>query len=204
MGRRHQFLGTIRLKGNDSLIVLLFLTLLTSGCSSLAPITTVLETFDAAKAVEEDKKQPTTIETVVRNTKEGIIVESSSPDHSTVNGIPVIDKSTYPKPDLDVQKGFSSVPTWLYFLVIASGFFYFINRIRLYYKSKEEALSYDSSRIIDDGWRSSDGRSVQIHGQCSEEQAEATRNADEDESAEVRPSKRRPRISNRISKRSSE
>lgn len=189
-----------------SLTLLMFL----QGCGTFSGIGTVFEFSEAIESKSEVESTPDTIETVVTKKDGKIVVESSAPEHSKiVNGVSVIDKSTGQpslEPKLDIKKGLSTPPTWLYILAGLSGLFFFINMVRNFVHNKKMKRSDedDTDGIDNDGWRCSDGGSVQVHGQRPEEQAEATRDADADEPAEVGSGERRPRISIQVGRRSSE
>jgi len=187
------------------LFLLCFVMLLT-GCGTLAPITTAFEFSKAASSQAEVNKTPDTIETVVTKKDGKIVVESSSPEHSKiVNGVSVIDNSTSLEPKLDIQKGLSTPPTWLYILALLSGVFFFINMVRNFVHNKKMKRSDedDSNGTDYDGWRCSDGRTVQVYGQRSKEQAEADGNDDGGSSAESGHRQSGERIRIEIGRRSS-
>jgi hypothetical protein len=177
------------------------LSLLLSGCGTLSVAPTFFELGEAVESKSEVEQTPDTIETVVTKKDGKIVIESSSPEHSRIPPIELPALET----KLDIEKGLKTPPIWLYILVLLSGTMFFINMIRRFVKNKNMRSDEDDTYGIDnDGGRCSDGRSVQIHGQRTEEQAETTRDADANESAEVGSSERRQRVSIQVGRRSSE
>jgi hypothetical protein len=182
-------------------LFLLCLVMFLTGCGTLAPITTAFEFTEAVESKSKVDKTPDTIETVVTKKDGKIVVESSAPEHSRIPPIELPALET----KLDIEKGLKTPPIWLYLLVLVSGTLFFINMFRRFVKNKKmRSGENDTDGIDNDGRWCSDGRSVQIHGQRTEEQAETTRDADANESAEIGPSERRQRVSIQVGRRSSE
>jgi hypothetical protein len=159
------------------LIILCTTLLLLTSCSTLGPIGTAFEFAEATQSQQEVNSHPDTIETVV--TKDNGTIKVVSDSNKSIVQQPI------PQPKFNPQKAVDSIPIWLIVIVIASGILTLINSIRLHYNNKKGA-HHDTDRSIDDGGRSSDGRSVQIHGSSAEEQASADGNDDERPSATTR------------------
>ena len=180
--------------------ILLISILLLSGCGTLSPITTLFEMGEAAKAVEEDKKQPTTIETTIKKEGGDVVVQSDS-ERSIVAPPKILEPVN--KPRVDIEKGLDAIPAWLILVSVASGILLFINMLR-HRRNNNKGACHDTDRSIDDGRWSSDGRSVQVHGSSAEEQASADGNDDEGSPAATRAQTGRPRVRIQVGRRSSE
>jgi len=171
--------------------VLLALTLVTiSGCSALTPLTTALTVGDVAKKVHEtENPPPPKVEEVSLQANIKPKVNSDE-----IEAVPL------PTPNFDSQKAITSIPWWLFAIVFVSGLITLINSVRSFlYRRKVN----DSSRTNNDGrWRS-DGRSVQVHGSGTEEQAEADGNDDGRSATESGSEKRRQRVRISFGRRSS-
>lgn len=170
-----------------------------SGCGTLAPITTLFELGEAAQAVEEDKEQPTKIETTIKKEGGGVVVSSTS-ERSIVAPPKILEPIN--KPRVDIEKGLDAIPLWLILVSIASGILLFINMLR-HRRNNNKGACHDTDRSIDDGRWSSDGRSVQVHGSSAEEQASADGNDDEGSPAATRAQTGRPRVRIQVGRRSS-
>ena len=181
-------------------LFILLSSLFFSGCGTLTPIATFFELGEAAKAVKEDKQQPTTIETTIK--KEGSEVVVSSTSKRSIVAPPEILEPVN-KPKIDIEKGLNAVPLWLILVSIASGILLFINMLRHRNKNNKGAC-HDTDRSIDDGRWSSDGRSVQVHGSSAEKQASADGNDDEGSPAATRTQTGRSRVRIQVGRRRSE
>jgi hypothetical protein len=184
----------------SSMKYLLVLVVFLSGCGTFLPLTTAFEFSEAAKAVEEDKKQPTKIETTIKK-EGGEVIVSSTSERSIVAPPKILEPIN--KPRVDIEKGLNAVPLWLILVSIASGILLFINMLRHRNKNNKGAC-HDTDRSIDDGRWSSDGRSVQVHGSSAEEQASADGNDDEGSPAATRAQTGRPRVRIQVGRRRSE
>ena len=170
------------------LIALTFVTI--SGCSALTPLTTALTIGDVAKKVHDtENPPPSTVEEVSLKSD---INSKVNPDE--IEAVPL------PSPNFDSKKALTSIPWWMYAIVIVSGIITLINSVRLYlYRRKQN----DTSGTDNDGRRSSDGRSVQVHGPSAEEQAETDGNDDGRSATESGSSEREPRVRISFGRRSS-
>jgi hypothetical protein len=176
----------------------LVLVVFLSGCGTFLPLTTAFEFSEAAKAVEEDKKQPTKIETTIKKEGSEVIVSSTS-ERSIVAPPKILEPIN--KPRVDIEKGLNAVPLWLILVSIASGILLFINMLKTHNNNK--GACHDTNRSIDDGRWSSDGWSVQVHGSSAEEQASADGNDDEGSPAATRAQTGRPRVRIQVGRRRS-
>ena len=155
------------------------------GCAALKPLSTVLTVGEVVKGVDEaESNEPTEIKDVVHKST---IVEED------IESIPL------PSPNFDSKKAVDSIPWWLFAIVFVTGLITLINSVRGFlYRRKIN----DSSRTDNDGrWRS-DGRSVQVHGSGTEEQAKTDGNDDGRSAAESGSEERRQRVRISFRKRS--
>jgi len=163
-------------------VILTSLILVTlSSCSAFTPLTTVLTVGDVTKKVHEtENPPPPKVEDVSLQTNINPKVNADD-----IEAVPL------PTPNFDSQKAIDSIPVWLIVIVIISGLITLINSVRGFlYRRKIN----DSSRTDNDGrWRS-DGRSVQVHGSGTEEQAETDGNDDGRSAAESGSEERRQRV----------
>jgi hypothetical protein len=169
-------------------IVLSLFVITATGCESLTPIASAFSAVNIAKEVIKAENPPPAKVTAVGE------------QPSLVVG----DAETLPLPNItfDEEKALNSIPAWLILIVIVSGILTLINSIRHHYNNKKEVY-HDSSGIDNDGGRSSDGRFVQVHGECTEEQTSSDGNADERPSTEGGHPQRRPRVIIQVGRRSS-
>lgn len=106
-----------------------------------------------------------------------------------------------PSPEFDAKKAITSIPWWMYAIVIVSGIMTLINSVRLYlYRRRQN----DTSGTDNDGRWSSDGRSVQVHGPSAEEQTETDGNDDGGSATESRSEELRQGVRISFGRRSSE
>lgn len=168
------------------LITLILLNL--SACAALKPLSTVLTVGEVVKGVDEAESKP---DKVVADVDLNPTVVN--PDAENIESIPL------PSPNFDSKKAVDSIPWWLFGIVIISGLITLINSVRGFlYRRKIN----DSSRTDNDGrWRS-DGRSVQVHGSGTEEQAETDGNDDGGSATESGSEERRQRVRISFRKRS--
>jgi len=178
--------------------ILLISVLLLGGCGTLAPITTLFELGEAAQAVEEDKKQPTTIETTIKKEGGEVVVQSDS-KRSIVAPPKILEPVN--KPKIDIERGLDAIPLWLILVSTLSGILLFINMLRN--RNNNKGACHDTDRSIDDGRWSSDGRSVQVHGSSAKEQASADGNDDEGSPAATRAQTGRSRVRIQVGRRRS-
>jgi len=175
------------------------------GCESVIPV--AIELIAATKSKIEVDQIPTTIETVVTKNDEGkMVVESSSPEHSSiVPNVEVIDKILAPPldPKFDLISGIKSIPIWLVIIAALSGICVAINRYRRFRFIKKRGEKNDTSRVDNNGRGRSNGRSVQIHGSGSKKQSSPNGIVDERSSTETRTSDGGQRVSIQIGRRSS-
>mgnify|MGYP007072010589 CR=1 FL=1 len=167
------------------MIRILFLCLLLAGCSALTPMTAVMTVGEAVDKIDKaENPDPSEITDVVKD----------KIDPNDIEQIPL------PSPNFDTQKALTSIPWWMYAIVIVSGIITLINSVRLYlYRRRQN----DTSGTDNDGRRSSDGRSVQVHGPSAEEQAETDGNDDGRSATESGSSEREPRVRISFGRRSS-
>lgn len=164
-------------------LYIMILVIFLSGCSTpLGTLSTILSIGEATEAVSKAESKDTV----------------GPPAPKTVESIPLPEQT----PKLDIEKGLNAIPLWLILVSIASGILLFINMLR-HRKLNNKGASHDTSRSIDDGRWSSDGRSVQVHGSSAEEQASADGNDDEGSPAAARAQVGRPRVSIQVGRRSS-
>lgn len=168
------------------MIRIIFLCLVLTGCSALTPMTAVLTAGEAVDKISKaENPPPSEISDVVK----GKI------DANDIEQIPL------PSPNFDTQKALTSIPWWMYAIVIVSGILTLINSGRLYlYRRRQN----DTSGTDNDGRRSSDGRSVQVHGPSAKEQAETDGNDDGRSATTSGSEERRQGVRISFSKRSSE
>lgn len=117
------------------LLYIMILSALLSGCGTFG-IGTMFELGEAAKAVEEDRHQPTEIQTSVG--MDGAVKSDS--DKSIVQQ-PIINPDA--KPTFDAAKAIDGIPTWLIVIVVLSGILHIINSVRLHRYTK--GASHDSN-----------------------------------------------------------
>jgi hypothetical protein len=185
---------------NVKLIVIILCCLSLNSCESVIPL--AIELVEATHSKLKVDKIPTTIETAITKKDGKVVVESSSPEHSSiVNNVSVVDPLLEPK--FDLIKGFTAIPLWLIVVWVLSGTIFFINSVRQFRFIKKRGEKNDTSRVDNNGRGRSNGRSVQIHGSGSEKQSSANGIVDEEKSTRTRASGGGPRISIQIGRRSS-
>ena len=166
------------------MIRILFLCLLLAGCSALTPMTAIMTVGEAVDKIDKaENPNPSEITDVVKD----------KIDTNDIEHIPL------PSPEFDAKKAITSIPWWMYAIVIVSGIMTLINSVRLYlYRRRQN----DTSGTDNDGRRGSDGRSVQVHGPSAEEQAETDGNDDGGSATESGSEERRQRVRISFSRRS--
>ena len=163
--------------------ILLIGVLFLSGCNTLlGPLSTAIAIGEASQAIKEAEDATTYPITPVKQ----------------IEPIPLPPQ----EPKIDLKKGIESIPTWLIMLAVISGSLYIINILRNYNK-KGVSRDRNTNRSSDDGRWGSDGRSIQVHGQCPEEQTKADGNDDEGSSTTARSKNGRSGIHIKVGRRSS-
>ena len=168
------------------MIRIIFLCLVLTGCSALTPMTAVMTVGEAVDKIDKaENPDPSEITDVVKD----------KIDPNDIEQIPL------PSPEFDAKKAITSIPWWMYAIVIVSGIMTLINSVRLYlYRRRQN----DTSGTDNDGRRGSDGRSVQVHGPSAEEQAETDGNDDGGSATESRSEELRQGVRISFRRRSSE